>query len=61
MDYKLKYQLVNENEIIEEEYMDFPIKLHSEKDFVELLKEIGFASIRKVNIDEIIQQFQMKR
>lgn len=61
MDYKLKYQLVNENEIIEEEYMDFPIKLHSEKDFVELLKEIGFASIRKVNIDKIIQQFQMKR
>lgn len=52
MDYKLKYELVNEDKIIEEEYMDFPIKLHSEKDFVELLKEIGFRSVKKVSIDE---------
>ena len=26
MDYKLKYELINDDSIVEEEYMDFPIQ-----------------------------------
>ncbi|NLD47597.1 MAG: hypothetical protein GX660_10425 [Clostridiaceae bacterium] len=51
MDYKLKYQLVNNDKVIEEEYMDFPIKLYTEEVFAELLKEIGFSQVKKVRMD----------
>lgn len=50
LDYKLKYQLVRNDKVIEE-YMDFPNKLHDEEAFAELLKETGFSQVNKVKID----------
>jgi len=61
MDYKLKYQLVNDDKIIEEEYMDFPIKLYQEEEFAKLLKEVGFNRAEKVSDDGNMIVFECRK
>lgn len=51
MDYKLKYELIKDDSVVEEEYMDFPIKLYSENEFTEFLLAAGFKKVVKVRID----------
>ena len=48
MDIKLHYQLLNDNEVIENEYQDFPIKLSNKIHMVNFLEKIGFTEIEEV-------------
>ncbi len=52
MDIKLKYELLIENEIIETEYQDFPLKLHDPLQIENLLESIGFKQIEEITPDQ---------
>lgn len=49
IDMKLLYELLKDGKIIEEEYQDFPMKLHCEDAMKRKLKSLGFTSIESIN------------
>ena len=49
---KLLYELKKEDELIEEEYQDFPMKLYKEEVIEKYLHEIGFSGIEVLNKNE---------
>ncbi len=52
LDMKLLYELKNGDDLLEEEYQDFPMKLYSEDEMKDYLKNSGYTCIKILNTDE---------
>jgi SAM-dependent methyltransferase len=52
LDMKLLYELKKGDELIEEEYQDFPMKLYKEEVIEKYLRELGFSKIKILNMNE---------